>query len=158
MVVDSRYPDCDDPTRDKELEDIPTSYEDQHFGFQKDAVSMIDLDLANVYKFNYNVIEEILVHEKMWRYWPRRHTRINPISQSELWHEPGVLEDKRNEGFAYVDENHVKAYNWLEKRLDRCPENFLLYKTWEETVDNVMYHYAEDYEYFEGVKFVNGHD
>jgi len=115
---------------------------------------MIDLDLANVYKFNYNVIEEILVHEKMWRYWPRRRTRINPISQPELWHEPGVLEDKRNEGFAYVDENHVKAYNWL-KKLERDPENFLLHKTWEETVSAVMEHYQDDYDHFEGVKFIN---
>lgn len=136
------------------ISDIPTSYEDQHFGFQKDAVSMIDLSLANVYKFNYNVIEEILIHEKMWNYWPRRHKRINNISQTDKYHPEGVLEQRREEGFAYVDEDHVKAYNWL-KKLERDPENFLLQKTWEETVSAVMEHYQDDYDYFEGVKFIN---
>lgn len=140
---------------DSGSDDIPESFEDPHFTFQKDCVSMIDVKLARVYLYNRNVVEEILIGEKMYRYWLRRHKRINPISQPELWHEPGVLEYKQKLGFAYVDEDHEKAYDWLKYKLNRMPENFLLHKTWEETVDSVMNFYEEDYSYFEGVKFVN---
>jgi len=140
---------------DSGSDDIPESFEDPHFTFQKDCVSMIDVKLARVYLYNRNVVEEILIGEKMYRYWVRRHKRINPISQPELWHEPGVLEYKQKLGFAYVDEDHEKAYDWLKYKLNRMPENFLLHKTWEETVDSVMNFYEEDYSYFEGVKFVN---
>ena len=143
---------------DSGSDDIPKDYEDPHFGFQRDSVSMIDVKLARVYLYNRNVVEEMLVGEKMYRYWLRRHKRINPISQPELWHKPGVLEYKKRLGFAYVDEDIGKAYDWVKYRLNRTPESFLLNKTWEETVDVVMDHYAEDYEYFEGVKFINGHD
>lgn len=140
---------------DSGSDDIPESFEDPHFTFQKDCVSMIDVKLARVYLYNRNVVEEILIGEKMYRYWLRRHKRINPISQPELWHEPGVLEYKQKLGFAYVDEDHEKAYDWFKYKLNRMPENFLLHKTWEETVDSVMNFYEEDYSYFEGVKFVN---
>ena len=136
------------------LSDIPTSYEDQHFGFQKDATATIDLSLAHVYKFNYNVIEEILVHEKMWKYWPRRKRRINNISEVDKYHPADVLQERRNDGFAYVDEDPEKAYWWL-KKLDRVPEMFLLQPVWEDTVDAVMEHYQDDYGHFEGVKFIN---
>lgn len=141
---------------DSGSDDIPENYEDLHFGFQKDSVSMIDVKMARVYLYNKNVVEEMLVGEKMYRYWLRRHKRINPISQPELWHKPGTLEYKQKLGFAYVDEDIGKAYDWVKYRLNRTPENFLLNKTWEETVDAVMDHYAVDYDYFEGVKFVNG--
>ena len=141
---------------DSGSDDIPENYEDLHFGFQKDSVSMIDVKMARVYLYNKNVVEELLVGEKMYRYWLRRHKRINAISQPELWHKPGTLEYKQKLGFAYVDEDIGKAYDWVKYRLNRTPENFLLNKTWEETVDAVMDHYAVDYDYFEGVKFVNG--
>ena len=143
---------------DSGSDDIPENFEDPHFGFQKDSVSMIDVKMARVYLYNRNVVEELLRGEQMYRYWLRRHKRINPISQPELWHEPGVLEYKQRLGFAYLEEDHEKAYDWLKYKLHRQPENFLLHKSWEETVDSVMGHYQDDYSYFQGVKFVNGYD
>ena len=139
-------------------EDIPWSFEDPHFMFQKYSVSMIDVKLARVYLYNRNVVEEMIIGEGMDKYLPRTSYRENAISQPELWYEPGVLEYKKRLGFAMVDEDHEKAYDWLKYKLNRSPENFLLHKTWEETVDRVNEFYEEDYRYFEGVKFVNGHD
>lgn len=139
--------------------DIPKNFEDKHFSFQKDSVSMIDAKLARVYLYNRNVVEEILIGEKMYRYWLRRKTRKNPISQPELVQgKLQMLDYKRELGFAYVDEDHEKAYHWIKYKLDRHPENFLLHPKWEDTVDSVMSHYQPDYSYFEGVKFVNGYD
>ena len=140
---------------DSGSDDVPSSFEDPHFMFQRLSVSMIDIKLARVYLYNKNVVEEIIKGEGMDSYWPRRHKRMNAISQPELWHEPGVLEYKKRLGFAYVDEDHQEAYDWLKHKLRRTPENFLLHKSWEDTVANVKDFYEEDYRYFEGVKFAN---
>ena len=155
MVVDSHPWFVGHSTsKGKMTSDIPTSYEDQHFGFQKDAVETIDISLAHVYKFNYNVIEEKLIHEKMWRYWPGHNKRIKNISEIDKYHSADVLQERRSQGFSYVDEDPEKAYWWL-KKLDRVPEMFLLYPNWEDTVDAVNEHYQDDVDHFEGVKFIN---
>jgi len=140
---------------DSNDDDIPYSFEDPHFIPQRHFVSMMDVKEARVYLYNRNVVEEILVGERMYRYWLKRNTRFNPISQPELWHAPGVLEYKKSLGYAYVDEDHKKAYDWVKYKLNRSPENFLLHDTWKNTVDSVMEFYREDYDYFEGVKFIN---